>query len=347
VYDLIRRLWRGKRFEQEQIDLYRDLQESEQRLRLALEAGGMGIWEWRITTGEVVWSPSLEAIHGLAPGTFGGTFEAYQKDIHPDDREHVLRAISETLEQGREHRIEYRILLPSGDTRWVEGRGNISRHESGTPIRMIGVCTDVTDRKESEEKLKLVARELEHRTNNILARVKAIIRLVRADSVPDLMQAIDRRIDALTRTHSLLSNNRWQGAELKRLIGDELAPYSSGADGRVQIVGPPFMLAVPGAESFGMVMHELTTNAVKYGALSRAGGRLRIEWSQPKRNEFVLNWIESGVPLDGAPERKGFGTRVITTIVEQSLSGTVEFGWQGDGLHCRIALLAEKLRQDL
>jgi len=209
---------------------------------------------------------------------------------------------------------------------------------------MVGICADITSRKEAEQKLSLVAQELEHRTNNILARVKAMIRLTRAESVADFVETLGRRIDALTRTHGLLSSNRWEGAELKRLIGDEVLPYSSGADGRVNIAGHPFMLTVPGAESFGMVVHELTTNAAKYGALSRPDGRLSIEWSHPQRDQFVLNWIERGVPLDGAPARMGFGTRVIATIVEQQLSGNVEFRWESDGLNCRIILPAEKLR---
>ena len=113
------------------------LRESEERLRLALEAGQMGTWEWTIATNEVIWSPSLEAIHGLAPGTFEGTFASYQKDIHPEDREQILGAIANTLEQGEDHHVEYRILIPDGSIRWVEGRGKLFRDRSGVATRMI------------------------------------------------------------------------------------------------------------------------------------------------------------------------------------------------------------------
>lgn len=133
----------------------RQAEEAEQRLRLALGAGGMGTWEWTIAAGKVQWSSSLEAIHGLAPGTFPGTFGAFQKEIHPDDRDRVLRALAEAVEQGREHHVEYRIVRPDGAVRWVEGRGQLFRDAGGRPDRMVGVCSDVTERKQAEEKFRL------------------------------------------------------------------------------------------------------------------------------------------------------------------------------------------------
>ncbi|HET9253170.1 MAG TPA: ATP-binding protein [Candidatus Eisenbacteria bacterium] len=123
------------------------LRESEERLRLALDAGRMGSWEWRIGSHQVTWSPGLEAIHGLEPGSFEGTFEAYQSDIHPEDREYVLDSLRRTLQEGKEHRIEYRIVLPDGTVRWVEGRGKLLVDENGRPSRMVGVCMDVDERK--------------------------------------------------------------------------------------------------------------------------------------------------------------------------------------------------------
>ena len=125
--------------------------ESEERLRLALDAGRIGTWEWNIATNKVFWSPGLEAIHGLPRGSFDGTFSAYQNDIHPDDRERVLKAIRATLVDGLEHLIEYRIVVPSGTVKWVEGRGRLFRDKAGRPGRMVGVCMDVTARKLAEE----------------------------------------------------------------------------------------------------------------------------------------------------------------------------------------------------
>ncbi len=127
------------------------VRESEERLRMAVEAGRMGTWEWRIDTGRVSWSPGLEAIHGLAPGTFPGTLEAVQREVHPDDRARVAQTIREAAEQRKDLRLEYRIVRPDGSVRWVEGRGRLVGERHGRPERMVGLCMDVTDRKQAEE----------------------------------------------------------------------------------------------------------------------------------------------------------------------------------------------------
>jgi PAS domain S-box-containing protein len=126
------------------------LWEEQQRLGLAMQAGRMGAWEWDIDGGAIRWSETLEAIHGLAPGTFGGTFEHYLSDVHPDDKERLLSTITHSLETGT-HDVEYRIIRPDGTERWVSAKGQLLRDPSGKPQRMIGLCMDVTDRKRAEE----------------------------------------------------------------------------------------------------------------------------------------------------------------------------------------------------
>ncbi|MBL8286905.1 MAG: response regulator [Rubrivivax sp.] len=135
------------------------LREGEQQLRLALEAGRMGAWEWRIASNRVSWSPGLEALHGMAPGTFDGTFEGFRRDIVPEDLEQVQQAIARTLNAGEEHRIEYRIAPAGGGTKWVEGRGRLFRDAGGRPERMVGVCVDATERKLAEAALLARARQ--------------------------------------------------------------------------------------------------------------------------------------------------------------------------------------------
>lgn len=146
----------------------RILRNSEERLRLALEAGRMGTWEWDIETERVHWSPSLERIHGLRPGTFGGTFEDYQSDIHPDDREQVLGSLRRALETGQEHHLEYRIIWPDKSLHWIEARGKVYRSSQGNPERMLGICMDITQRKHVEQDLKLQARVLESMTEGVI-----------------------------------------------------------------------------------------------------------------------------------------------------------------------------------
>ncbi len=130
---------------------------NEERLRLALEAGHMGTWDWNTQTNQVIWSSGLESIHGLAAGTFPGTFEAFQRDIHPEDRDRVLSDIAQTLEHDRDHHLEYRLLWPDGSVHWIEARGRVFRDESGQPVRMTGVCMDIDERKRTEQTLRFLA----------------------------------------------------------------------------------------------------------------------------------------------------------------------------------------------
>jgi PAS domain S-box-containing protein len=137
------------------------LRESEERLRFALEAGGMGTWEWDIGSGKVVWSPTLEEIHGRAPGSFGGTFEDVLAETHPDDRDLLTASVRNAVERGGRHDIEYRTVWPDGSVHWLGAKGRVVRDENGEPLRMVGVCTDVTGRKQAEEALRQAKEEAE------------------------------------------------------------------------------------------------------------------------------------------------------------------------------------------
>jgi PAS domain S-box-containing protein len=139
------------------------LHEEKERLRIAVAAARMGMWEWNIGSGSVFWSKDLERIHGLSPGRFGGTFESFLEQIHPDDRELVKTCLSRTVNDGSDHDIEYRIIWPDNSVHWVEGRGSVIQSRNGKPLKMIGLCMDVTDRKQEEELLRLTNEELEKR----------------------------------------------------------------------------------------------------------------------------------------------------------------------------------------
>ncbi len=131
--------------------------EGEERLRLALDAGRMGTWSWDIGSNEVHWSPQLESIHGLEPGAFPGTFEAYQRDIHPEDRQRVIGSIQDAVELGKEHHLEYRLVWPDGSIHWIEARGKLVRDPAGQPKQMIGVCVEISERKRKEDDLRFLA----------------------------------------------------------------------------------------------------------------------------------------------------------------------------------------------
>ncbi len=159
-----------------------ELRESEERLRLALDAGRMGSWEWNIASGNVIWSSTLEKIHGLAEGSFERSFEAYQRDIHPQDRERVLASIQETVQQGQIHHLEYRIVWPDASVHWLESRGRLFRDEDGHPIRMIGICSDITEQKHLEQTLRFLAES--SRSLSTLVDYRSTLQKIAALSVP-------------------------------------------------------------------------------------------------------------------------------------------------------------------
>jgi len=184
------------------------VRESEKGLRLAVAAGGMGTWEWTVATGRVTWSPELEAIHGLAPGAFPGTFAAFQADIHPEDRTHVEQTIRESIEHGT-HRLEYRIVRPDGAIRWMEARGEVSYDEAGRPQGLRGICMDVTSRKTAEaERERLLAQERAARAQaedveRRLAFMGEIARSITASlDVTTVLQRIADGAQALCRSDS-------------------------------------------------------------------------------------------------------------------------------------------------
>ena len=317
--------------------------EGDERLRLALEAGGMGTWEWTIATNRVVWSPSLEAIHGLAPGTFPGTFADYQKDMHPADREQVLAAIARTLEQGDEHRIEYRILRPDGSLRWVEGRGKLIRDPSGAAVRMIGVCMDVTERKQNEERQKLLLEELNHRGRNMLAIIQSIAdQTLRGTPEPAAFKAaFTARLAAFGGAHSLLTKELWQGAALRDIVATALAPFCVEARPEaIAIDGPAVHIRPNAAVTLSLVLHELATNAAKHGALGAPGGRVGVAWTATDGSAAApcwveLVWTEWGGPAVVPPSRQGFGSRLIAASAEQ-LGGETATSYEPAGAETRF-----------
>ena len=146
------------------------LRESEARLQQAMEAGRMGTWEWIMAAGKIIWSPTLEAIHGLRPGTFGGSFEDFQSDMHPEDRERVLTTIQKSVESGADYQIHYRIIKPDGALAWIEARGKLFTNDLGQPERMAGICMDITERKRVDEVHARLAAVIEYSDDAIVSK---------------------------------------------------------------------------------------------------------------------------------------------------------------------------------
>jgi PAS domain S-box-containing protein len=219
------------------------------------------------------------------------------------------------------------------------------RDPSGALVGAVNMLVDITSRKQSEERVMMLVGEVVHRANNLLAVVQATVRFTHAETVQELKETIHGRIQALGHAHALLAQSRWSGAELTKIVEDELAPYRCGQQPRTRIGGPNLVLDPKAAQSMAMALHELTTNAAKYGALSTPGGKIEVEWRHGPNGRLVFRWTEAGGPTVKPPRRRGFGTSVIVGMIRDQLDGKVRFEWRKDGLVCEINLPAKKLER--
>ncbi len=210
---------------------------------------------------------------------------------------------------------------------------------SGRIIGASKIARDITEQKRREERIALLAREADHRTKNLLALAQATVHLTQADTADELKEAIDGRLQALAKAHALLAQSRWAGADLRLMVEEELSPYIGNGDARAEIAGPSLMLEADPAQALAMALHELTTNAVKYGALSTPQGRVRVEWRLLPGKRLAFCWKESGGPPVSPPRRQGFGTRVMERMVCGQCNGEIDFDWREEGVVCEITLM--------
>jgi PAS domain S-box-containing protein len=308
---------------------------SEERRSIALSAGDMGSWEVDLATGKIEWDDGPYRIFGVDPASFQPTIERVEAMMHPDDR--ARSSVMDLVERGEPRfQVEFRIVRPNGELRWCYGAGIVTRDLEGKALRMTGVTLDITERKRIEERQLLLAREVDHRAKNMLAVVLSILRLTRAPSTREFTSAVEGRIQALAATHNLLSATRWEGANLRQIVDEEMAPYRTQGD-RVDVDGPPAMLLPATAQSVALAIHELATNAAKYGALSTEGGRLRLHW-RIGADALELDWLETGGPPATQPTSLGFGLTIVRSSIEAQFRGGVQYDWRPEGLHCRLSI---------
>ena len=313
------------------------LRNTEERLRLAFEAARMGWWDYDVVTDQVSWSASLARIMGFSPESFGATLAGATGLVHPDDREKFLALVNEGIGAGLTQTRELRFVRPDGTVRWSLAAGQVIRDAAGRPIRFAGVDLDITERKEAEQRQDVLVRELDHRAKNLLAVVQSVLRLSKADTVQEFVTAMEGRIWSLSRAHTLLSESRWHSVDLVRIVEEEIAPFASKQTKRIEAAGPAVSLLPATAQSLALALHELVTNAVKYGGLSLTGGHVSLKW-RIEPNALVIDWIESGGPPALTPTRRGFGTKLIDASVEHQLRGSATFDWRKDGLRCTISI---------
>jgi two-component sensor histidine kinase/DNA-binding response OmpR family regulator len=311
------------------------LLESEQRRSLAISAGSMGSWDWDWVNGDWMWDEGQFRIFGVDPQSFVVTPAGVQALLHPDDIDELRRAMAQFNKGAKSYEAEFRIVRPDGEVRWCVGTAAATVDRGGRVIRVSGVTVDITERKRAEERQNLLAREVDHRAKNALALAQSIVRLTRGENVKAYVQAVEGRISALARVHTILSLSSWQGAEIAKLVDEELAPYSTGD--QIVFAGSNIQLQPATAQTLALALHELVTNSAKYGALSMLSGRLSIKW-ESDADMLRMVWEERDGPVVEKPASRGFGTRSVIASIESQLGGRAEFDWRSEGLICRLSV---------
>jgi PAS domain S-box-containing protein len=334
----------------------RQLRESETRYRTALAAGRMGTWETDLVARTRLWTREGMALFGLSladgRGHVGGDNDEYRSALHPEDR-HLMQKFHELADKQDSFTSEYRVVHPDGTVLWLRGRGQVvARAPDGKAERMVSVVTDVTERKAAEDHIQFLMHEISHRSKNLLTVIQSIARRTArtAGTMEEFENRFERRLQGLAASHDVLVRKNWQGAPLAELVRQQLVPFVEIQSSRFELVGPDIVVTADAAQAIGLAIHELATNAIKYGALSAPTGKVRISWmldgNAGASSQLSLNWIEQGGPPATPPSRKGFGHVVIVDMIERSLNGKVAVEFAVEGLKWSVSMPATNLVSD-
>jgi PAS domain S-box-containing protein len=329
----------------------------ESQYRLALDAAHLGTWQIDLEKGQITWDEGSCALYHIPHNGFYSLMldEAFDM-IHPEDREAVRARIAAAAapESDGKYDSQYRAILPDGQLRWFRSHGRaLHVNEGGTrrTVSLYGVISDITERHGLEEAQKLLTRELNHRVKNLFAIANGMVSMTArtAKDPKDMANALRGRLSALSRAHELVQPTAASGSgsgpdvELARLIEAVLEPYRQSGSNRIVIEGSTVSVGSNTTTSLALVLHELATNAAKYGCLSCAEGELTIRWTLQDGNVDFL-WAESGGPLiAGPPTFEGFGTQLSQRSIAGQLGGTLEREWRPEGLRVHMIIPLNRL----
>jgi PAS domain S-box-containing protein len=319
------------------------LRASEERYRLATEAFQGAVFDFDVGSNRSDRTQRAYEILGESPGALPSTMQGWHDRIHPDDFPAFQRARRRIYEEGApQYEAEYRVRRRDGTWTWVWHRALALRDEHGKVCRVVGAILDITARRDAEEHLKLLVNELNHRVKNTLATVQSIAAnsLRGATSVPDARAAFEARLLALSAAHNILTRENWEGARLRSIAVEVLEPYRMRHADRFVIEGPDLWISPANAVAIGMGLHELATNAAKYGALTTQAGLVRVTWTHAGEGAAAracLTWEEEGGPPVVVPLRKGFGSRLIERSLTADLGGEARLEFRPGGVVCTMS----------
>jgi len=333
------------------------LRSLETRYRLALEAADLGTWQIDIEKGQIVLDEGTCALYQIPhDGSFSLSFEQALAMVHPEDREIVRARIAKACapQSDGHYECEYRAILPDGKLRRFRSVGQAVFAPDGDKSHaatLSGVVSDITEHHAFEEAQQLLTRELNHRVKNLFAIANGMVSMTArtAKDPKEMASALRGRLSALSRAHELvrpaaaIGNEAGSDVDLARLCEAVLEPYRQNGGDRVAIQGPSVHVGSTTTTSLALVLHELATNAAKYGSLSNTGGRLAIHWTI-REDTVDLLWTETGGPaIEKPPEFEGFGTQLSQRSIAGQLGGTLEREWLKEGLRVHMTLPLSRL----
>lgn len=307
--------------------------------------GRIGLWDWDVRSGSVHWSDEHFRMQGYDVGEVIPSFEAWVARIHPDDKDEAVAAVNHAMETRSVFAHEFRSLHPNGAVRWLSGRGRFFYDQRGNPLRMIGAMIDTTDQQEAMARQQTLVAELQHRVRNILSIVRYVFTrtMEMTSDTEDAARHFRGRLDALARTQVVVTQSLDGLADLDTLVRDELFSVGESESERISIGGPDVGLDATAAENIGLALHELTMNAVKYGALLSPTATLSVTWdiehTHDGRRHLTLTWLERGLPLVAITGRRnGFGRELIESALPYTLGAQTNLEFGPGTVCCRIAL---------
>jgi len=306
---------------------------------LAMTASKMGTWRYTLADNICIYDDNAQLLYGLREARFLHDERGVKAKFHPDDMARMWTSVAKALDPQGDGRydVEYRVKQLDGSWRWLSAWGLVEFEGKGAErkaVAIAGASRDLSQVKQAEESQRLLVNELNHRVKNSLATVQSIVltSLRSAVDIETARKAVNARIVSLAEAHDLLTDRSWAGANLNDLVARVIAPFGSG---QIAVEGPSLDVSPKQALALSLALHELATNAAKYGALSRPGGQVKLHWDV-QNEQLHLNWRETGGPHVIVPSRRGFGSRLLEEVLPGDLDGQCRLEFASDGVRCWI-----------
>ncbi|HEX4159865.1 MAG TPA: HWE histidine kinase domain-containing protein [Rhizomicrobium sp.] len=320
---------------------------------LAMTASKMGTWRYTMADNICLYDENAQRLYGLTEARFLHDADGAKQKFHPDDMELMWSRVAKACDPDGDgvYDVEYRVKQLDGSWRWLSAWGHVEfegEGETRKPVAITGASRDISEIVQATEAQKLLINELNHRVKNMLATVQSVAMQTQRSTPHAFGERFEARLMALSRAHDLLTQRQWAGVGLRELLREAVSPFISDGESAIYMDGPDHTLSARAALALAMVIHELATNAAKYGALSLPPGRIELGWCVARSSDadwLSLQWIEKDGPPVEEPSQRGFGSRLIERSISKDLGGKAEMRFMPCGLQCVLAFPLEAIER--